>query len=119
MLSKPYIGTKSVIRSKPLIRHYPIDAAGWVELDIVRVGRTFLLLYRPEGEEWALHQRRDRPDLAAHLQVGIMAYGDFRTIRDRYWYRPWEYNTAVIRDGDEDLSVEVDWIRFRRVVLSD
>lgn len=48
-----------------------------------------------------------------------MAYGDFGPVRDRYWYTPWKYNTSVIRDGAEDLAVEVDWIRFRRALLSD
>lgn len=116
----PYIETKSAVRSKPLVKHFAIDHSGWMELRLVRLGSSLVALYRFEGQsDWTIHERFYRPDLPREIQVGLMAYGDYQTISDRYWYHPWDYNTRVITDGAEDMKVEVDWIRFYRPRVSE
>jgi hypothetical protein len=114
----PKIETKSAVRSRPIVKHYPRETSGWIELRLVRLGETIIALYRrPEGD-WQIHERFYRPNLPGTLQVGLMAYGDYATVREQTWYDPWPYNTSVIRE-DADMRVEADYVRFRRPALSD
>jgi regulation of enolase protein 1 (concanavalin A-like superfamily) len=114
----PILETKSAVRSQPLVKHYPLASKGWLELRIARIGPSFVVLYRYDAGEWVVHERFFRPDLGAKVQVGVMAYSDFATIESKYWYRPWEYNRTVIKDGREDLKAEFDWVRFQRLSAS-
>ncbi|MGH7461276.1 MAG: nuclear transport factor 2 family protein, partial [Longimicrobiales bacterium] len=107
--------TKSAVRSSPLVKHYPLAQKGWLELRIVRLSRSLIVLYRPDGGDWIVHERFYRPDLPAKVQVGMVASSDFTTIEQKHWYRPWEYNRNVIADGKADLRAEFDWVRFQRV----
>jgi hypothetical protein len=113
----PKIETKSAVRSRPIVKHYPRTTSGWIELRLVRLGETVIALYRRPDGEWQLHERFYRPDLPRRLQVGLMAYGDYATVREEVWYDPWAYNTSVIRQ-DADMQVEADYVRFRRPTLS-
>lgn len=93
---------------------------GWVDLRLARVGRAIVLLRRYEGEGWAVHQRFDRPDLPAALQVGVNAYTDWPTLERRVGSGELDartYNARVYRDGRPDLAGRVDWVRFRRPAL--
>lgn len=115
----PKIETKSAVRSRPIVKHYPRETSGWIELRLVRLNQTVIALYRrPEGD-WQIHERFYRPDLPGSLQVGLMAYGDYATVRKEMWYDPWAYNTSVLRDADADMRVTADHVRFRRPQLSD
>jgi hypothetical protein len=115
---EPMIETKSTIRSKPRAKHYPRETGDWIELRLVRLGRTVIALYRhPEGD-WQIHERYYRNHLPNTLQVGLMAYSDYPTVREQIWYDAWKYKTSVIQDGNEDMKVEADYVRFRRPQLS-
>lgn len=114
----PKIETKSTIRSKPRAKHYPREAGGWIELRLVRLNQTVIALYRRPNGEWQVHERYYRNHLPNTLQVGLMAYGDYPTVREQIWYDPWKYKTSVIRNGNEDMQVKADYVRFRRPVLS-
>ncbi len=117
---EPYIETKSSIRSQPLVKHWPLDSAGWVDLRLARVGSSIIALVRlTPNSGWVVHERWYRPDLGRHVQVGIMAYSDFRTIQSSHWYHPWEYNTSLIEDGHEDMQVEVDYVTFFRPAVTE
>jgi len=115
----PKIETKSAVRSRPLVKHYPRETSGPIELRLVRLDQTVIALYRrPEGD-WQIHERFYRPDLPATLQVGLMAYGDYATVREQVWYDPWAYNTSVLREAGADMQVTANYVRFRRPELSD
>lgn len=47
--------------------------AGWVELRILRHGRTIVLLHRPDGGAWTLDHQYDRPDLPDSLELLLTA----------------------------------------------
>jgi regulation of enolase protein 1 (concanavalin A-like superfamily) len=111
----PILETKSAVRSQPLVKHYRLEQKGWLDLRLARVDRSVLVLYRPEGGDWVVHERFYRPDLPPKVQVGVMAYSDFETIDQKHWYRPWEYNRKVIAEGRADLRAQFDWVRFQRV----
>jgi len=112
------IETKSAVRSRPIVKHYPRETSGWIHLRLVRLNQTIIALYRRPGADWQIHERFYRPDLPGTLQVGLMAYGDYTTVREETWYKPWRYNTSVLRT-DADMRVETDYVRFRRPRLSD
>ena len=112
------IETKSAVRSRPIVKHYPRETSGWIHIRLVRLNQTIIALYRRPGADWQIHERFYRPDLPSTLQVGLMAYGDYATVREETWYEPWTYNTSVIRK-DADMWVETEYVRFRRPRLSD
>jgi hypothetical protein len=61
---------------------------GWLQLRIVRRGRTFTLLSRSDTTGWRVNARLVRSDLPRTLQVGTDAFGG-------------------------ELVSRVDWVRFR------
>lgn len=108
---KPQIETKTTTNSSSTL--WLIESRNdWVELRIVRVGPTFLMLYRFDDGAWKLSKRFNRRDLPATLQVGINAYssggkGDTDALRFNH--------TANPEAGD--LVVRNDYVRFRRPQL--
>ncbi|MEM6415507.1 MAG: hypothetical protein AAF720_12720 [Pseudomonadota bacterium] len=114
---QPILETKSTIRSYPLVKHYKLKKKGWLDIRLVRTGKTVLVLYRYPSGRWVLHERFYRPDLPTSVQVGLMAYSDFATIREKHWYMPWEYNVRTITDGKADLQAEFDYVDFRRIAV--
>ncbi len=111
-VTQPVIETKTTVRSISRLRLHPVDA-GWVELRIARSGAWFELSSRSEGGEWAVRDRFERPDLPETVQVGLNAYTD--------WYSasalhadPLRFNTTLVGNGNPDLTLRVDWIRFER-----
>lgn len=111
------IETKSAVRSQPIVKHYPRETSGWIHLRLARLDQTIIALYRRPKGDWQIHERFYQPDLPGTLQVGLMAYGDYTTVREKTWYEPWTYNTSVIRK-DADMRVETEYVRFRRPRLS-
>ncbi len=90
---------------------------GWVELRVVRVGSAFFGLYRFGSEPWrVMASRRDRPDLPARLQVGINATTGIDLSATMSFQ---EYNERLHEGGpDPDSVTRVDYVRFRRPVVS-
>ncbi len=110
---KPQIETKTTKNSKSTLI-LRLSQTGWVDLRIVRVGTTFLMLYRWEGQSWAISQRYERPDLPQTLQVGLNAYSS--------WSGSEDDALAFNRTADPvlgDLVVRSDYVRFRRPQLRD
>ena len=65
-------------------------------IQVARIGGHFLLLKKPAGGEWSVHQRYRRSDMPDELQVGFTVYTDYGSASR---LRPPEQNTQVIRDG--------------------
>ncbi|PYE53781.1 hypothetical protein [Deinococcus yavapaiensis] len=110
---------KTTVRSASTLELTPARP-GWVELRLARIGASFVLLHRFEGEAWALHRVFERPDLPATLQVGVNAYTDYDTILkflQRGAYQPAWANGHVLPDGQPDLRGRVDFVRFQRPIV--
>jgi hypothetical protein len=83
--------------------------AGWVDLQIVRSGDVFVMLYRPDAGEWVVSDRFVRADLPPDVQIGIVAYTDWEGM-ERFHSDPAGYHATVVRDGEPDLVAEVDFV---------
>lgn len=78
-------------------------------------GGHFILLRRPEGGVWRVHQRFPRSDMPDGLQVGLTTYTDWGAINGVYWPgNQFGHNMSLITDGNPDLLAQFDFVHFRR-----
>ena len=109
---KPVFETKTTVNSRSNLKLAPAKS-GWVELRIVRVGPSFILLSRYDGEKWQVRERFFRTDLPRSVQVGVNVYTGWNSAQDLQ-NDPQRFNTTVLKDRRADAVLEVDWIRFAR-----
>ncbi len=109
---KRQIEIKTTQNSRSVLRLVPVKGT-YIDLRVVRVGATFVMLFREEGKPWRLAQRYHRPDMPASVQVGLNAYssGSVEGNDER------TYNSRVTPPPG-DLIVRADYVRFRRPALS-
>jgi len=81
-----------------------------LEIGIARLGDKFICLRREPGEAWRVAGLFERPDLPVTLQVGITAFGDWMAAKQT---SPEVHNARGTRDGDPDLRVWFEYVRFR------
>jgi hypothetical protein len=112
---EPQIETKTTVNSDSDLRLVP-SAADWVDLRVVRIGQTFVMLYRLPGAPWQLSRCFDRPDMPARLQVGLNAYTDWNTIDSQYHDNQGAFNRTLLKGPQThpDLIVRDDYLRFSR-----
>jgi hypothetical protein len=108
---KQQIETKTTVNSHSVLELVPVKT-GWVDLRVVRIGPTFLMLYRPDGGAWTLSKRYTRPDLPATLEVGLNAYTNWEAIDGDAA----TFNRTLVTQPRfaADLQVHSDNIRFHR-----
>jgi hypothetical protein len=114
----PQIETKTTVNSESHLVLIP-SQTGWIELRVVRVGQYFLMLYRLNGQGWAVSQCYERPDLPQTLQVGLNAYTDWNTIAARYPNDDVAFNKTVLTGPEThpDLITRCDYLRYHRPPL--
>lgn len=84
------------------------------DIQVARLGSSLIMLRRPNGGAWAVHQRYTRPDMPAQLQAGLTVYTDWPTAST---YTPFNHNSSVIAGGNPDLDGRFDFVRYRRPVV--
>jgi hypothetical protein len=109
---KPVFETKTTVNSRSNLKLTPARE-GWVELRMVRVGPSFVLMSRYDGEAWQVRERFYRMDFARTVQLGLCAYTGWNSAQDLH-RDPQKFNTTVLKDRKADVVLEVDWIRFSR-----
>jgi Protein of unknown function (DUF1349) len=116
----PQIETKTTVNSVSDLRLIP-SVTDWLDLRIVRVGQTFVMLYRLPGESWTLSRCFDRPDLPQRLQVGLNAYTDWEPINSQFYNNEGAFNRTLLTGPQThpDLIVRDDYIRFSRPTVPD
>lgn len=116
----PQIETKTTVNSVSDLRLIP-SSTNWLDLRVVRVGQTFVMLYRLPGESWTLSRCFDRPDLPQRLQVGLNAYTDWDRINSQYFNNEVAFNRTLLTGPDThpDLIVRDDYVRFSRPPVPD
>ena len=116
----PQIETKTTVNSASDLRLIP-SSTDWLDLRVVRVGQTFVMLYRLPGESWTLSRCFNRPDLPQRLQVGLNAYTDWDRINSQYFNNEVAFNRTLLTGPDThpDLIVRDDYIRFGRPPVPD
>ncbi|TKD00891.1 DUF1349 domain-containing protein [Polyangium fumosum] len=114
----PQFETKNTKDSSSRLELSP-RTPGWVELRIARVGTRITLLRRAEKEDWRVMRREERPELPRTLQVGLIAYTDYDSLKwDLIFNRVDRYHNRVITDGVPDLIGRFDYVRFQRPSVS-
>jgi len=103
--------TKVTINGKSKLKIYPAQS-GWVELGISRVGTTFKMAYKKDGQ-WITVRTVENANMNEALQVGFIAYTDFNgKMKRRYVFGRKKLNTIVYKDGTPDVKASFDYIRF-------
>jgi hypothetical protein len=117
---EPQIETKTTLNSLSDLRLIP-SAADWIDLRVVRVGRTFVMLYRLPGASWQLSRCFDRPDLPQRLRVGLNAYTDWDPIDSQFHGDGGAFNRTLPKGPEThpDLIVRDDSMRFSRPPVPD
>ncbi len=111
-VDRPVFETKTTINSKSTLKLHP-NKLDWVQLRIVRTATLFTLYYKYDQDvDWIQIEQFSRPDLPPKLQVGINAYTDFYSAKKELMNNLKKYNSTVVKYGNPDLLVKVDYIRF-------
>ncbi len=111
-VDRPVFETKTTVNSKSVLELHP-NKLEWVQLRIVRSSDVFTLYFKYDNEDnWTQIEQFSRPDLPQKLQVGINAYTDFYSAGRELMGDLLKYNTTVVKYGNPDLFVKVDYVRF-------
>jgi hypothetical protein len=93
----------------------------WITLRIVRVGHSFISLYKyDQDKNWTVQDRYYIADLPPTLQIGFQCYTNSEAVPPNVRFGdPLTFNTTVyhLPEG-EDMQLVVDFIEFRRPPLS-
>ena len=122
----PHFEVKSTDNSNSTLCVSPIGSST-AQIRLARIGAAIIILYRLPGGNWTVHQRYNRPDLPATVQVGFVTYTDWAK-----WstYTPAFANSHVIAPGlnpdpssnpglpfNPDLIANFDYARFDAPVV--
>ncbi len=115
---KSQMETKTTVESDSTLELVAIPS-GPVDIRIVRVGPTFVMLYRAPGRAWVVSKRYQRPDMPATLQVGLDAYTNWESIDEEGGAEAFNRTLVTKPAQPPDLLVHSDYIRFARPQVSD
>ena len=117
---QPQIETKTTVNSVSDLRLIP-SLTDWLDLRVVRVGQTFVMLYRLPGGAWQLSRCFDRSDMPQRLQVGLNAYTDWQIIATKFSENEGAFNRILLTGSEThpDLVMRDDYIRFSRPPVPD
>ena len=115
-LGKPVIETKKTINSCSSLKLRPAKL-DWIEMRLVRVGPSFILLYKYDGDKnWVVQERFYNVDMPQMLQVGLIGYSNSYAVDNKIKFGDtFTYNNSTYDHlGNPDLAVRVDYIRFQQ-----
>ncbi len=115
-LNKPVIETKKTIRSNSSLKLRPAKL-DWIEMRLVRVGPSFILLYKYDNDKnWIVRERFYNVDMPQTLQVGLIGYTNSYAVDNKIKFGDtFTYNNSTFDHlGNPDLAVRVDYIRFQK-----
>lgn len=114
---KAQMETKTTVESDSTLELVAIPN-GPVDIRIVRIGPTFVMLYRPAGRAWVVSKRYQRPDMPATLQVGLDAYTNWESIDEEGGAEAFNRTLVTHPALPPDLLVHSDYLRFTRPHVS-
>ncbi|MGC4044060.1 MAG: hypothetical protein QM758_09700 [Armatimonas sp.] len=100
---------KTTINSDSQLRIAPASSGDAI-LQVARIG-SYLILLKNENGVWSVHQRYNHPGLSRTVQAGLTCYTDWPNVSK---LSPQQHNGMVIRNGNPDLVVLYDYVRYRR-----
>ena len=124
--SPPHLEVKTTENSNSTLQLTAIDQTT-ATIRIARIGAVFIVLYHLEGDNWVVHQRYERNDMPATLQIGLVTYTDWDKVAT---YETFFQNSHVLNDDlnpdpsgnpfipfQPDLIAGFDFARFSEVIL--
>lgn len=100
-----------------------VPDSGEIELQLVRIGQTFVVLRRHPGGDWIVENRYPNPDhplpnMGETIQVGLCAYTDWPNIVNTHYssgnHQAQFHHNYTQLNGQPDLHADVDYVRYRR-----
>jgi regulation of enolase protein 1 (concanavalin A-like superfamily) len=113
---KQVIESKYTLNSKSNLKLRE-GKAGWINLRLVRVGHSFVLLYKYDGDKkWVVHERFYIADLPPVMQVGFNCYTNSEAVDPAVRFRnPFVFNNTVYANvGKPDMRLAIDNIQFSK-----
>ncbi|MEW6302216.1 MAG: immunoglobulin domain-containing protein [Verrucomicrobiota bacterium] len=85
------------------------------EIQVARLGSTFIMLRRDGAGPWQVHRRYSRPDFPPTLQAGLTVYTDWGGVQAVYPFgQELQHNSTVITGQNPDLRAEFEYLRYNR-----
>jgi hypothetical protein len=112
---KQVIETKYTINSRSNLKLRDAKA-DWITLRVVRVGNSFIMLYKYDADKkWTVHDRFYLADWPAVLQVGLNGYTNSVAVPNEInWGDPLRFNSETFDHlGKPDFKLSVDYVRFK------
>ncbi|HUM47426.1 MAG TPA: T9SS type A sorting domain-containing protein [Chitinophagales bacterium] len=122
----PHLEVKTTENSNSVLHLTPIDQTA-ATIRSARIGDVFIVLYHLAGDQWIVHQRYERTDMPAALQIGLVTYTDWDKVAT---YEPLFQNSHVLNAAlnpdpstnpfipfHPDLVAGFDFARFSEVLL--
>lgn len=81
------------------------------ELQVARIGSTVVVMAKLPNQNWRVMNRYNRADFPQELQAGMCCYTDYPTASRT---PAQQHNGSVIRQGNPDLGVLYDYVRYAR-----
>lgn len=117
---KPVIESKYTINSKSSLKLRE-GKAEWINLRVVRIGNSFVSLYRYDSDKkWTVQDRYYIADLPPNMQVGFQCYTNSEAVSPQVRFSdPVKFNTTVyaMKEG-EDMRLLVDSFEIKRPGVS-
>ncbi len=118
--NKSVIESKYTLNSKSSLKLRD-GKPGWITLRIVRVGNSFITMYKYDGTtNWVIQDRYYIADLPDLLQVGFQCYTNSESVSPQIRFGdPVKFNSTVFNKPElEDMRLTVDFIKFKRPSIS-
>lgn len=117
---KQVIETKYTLNSKSNLKLRDAKA-GWITLRIVRIGNSFIMLYRyDQDKQWTVHDRFYLVDWPQVLQVGLNGYTNSMAVPPNIlWGDPFKFNNEQFDHlGKPDFLLTIDYIHFQKPLVN-
>lgn len=113
---KQVIETKYTLNSRSNLKLRDAKT-GWISLRVVRVGNSFIMLYKyDEDKTWTVHDRFYLVDWPEVLQVGFNGYTNSNAVPPNIlWGDPYKFNNESFDHlGKPDFKLTIDYIYFNK-----
>ena len=116
---KAVIESKYTINSKSSLKLRE-GKADWITLRLIRIGNSFVSLYRYDSDtQWTVQDRYYIADLPEVMQIGFQCYTNSEAVSPQIRFGdPFKFNSTTYAMPDrEDMRLAVDYVTFKRPLI--
>jgi regulation of enolase protein 1 (concanavalin A-like superfamily) len=117
---KQVIETKYTLNSRSNLKLRDAKA-DWIILRVVRVGNSFIMLYKyDDDKKWTVHDRFYLVDWPEVLQVGFNGYTNSNAVPPNIlWGDPFKFNSESFDHlGKPDFKLSIDYVYFTKPLVN-